>query len=107
MRPVTETPPESPERITLDRSHFVAPVDHVNPLRIVKGERTGAMERIAPAFPVNPDPFRRKKPEASVNGPEPAALDRRTANCMVRAPTDLRSRIGGETDNGETQFHID
>ncbi len=91
----------------LDRSRFLASVDHVNPLRIIKSERINATERIARAFPINPDPLWRKKPEASVNGPEPAALDRRTANCMVRAPTGLRSRIGGETDNGETQFHID
>ena len=91
----------------LDRSPFVASVNHVNRLDIIRIEQTGTIERMAQVFPINPDLLWRKTQEASVNGPEPAALDRRTANCMVRAPTDLRSRIGGETDDGETQFHID
>lgn len=39
----------------MDRSPFVAPVNHVNPLDINKREQRGAMERIAQALPINPD----------------------------------------------------
>ena len=45
----------------LDRSHFVASVDHVNPLHIIKSERINAIERIARAFPINPNPLWRKR----------------------------------------------
>ena len=40
----------------MERSPFVAPVHRVNPLDINKSERKGATERMARAFPINPDP---------------------------------------------------
>ncbi len=39
----------------IDRSHFVASVNHVNPLDIYKIEQIHAIGRIAKAMPTNPD----------------------------------------------------
>ncbi len=39
----------------MDRSYFVASVNHVNPLDINKSEPMGAVERIAQAIPIHPD----------------------------------------------------
>ncbi len=39
----------------IDRSHFVASANHVNPLENNMIERMGAIERIGHAIPINPD----------------------------------------------------
>ena len=39
----------------MDRSHFVAAVNHVNPLDINKIEQLNAMERIGSTIPINRD----------------------------------------------------
>ena len=41
----------------MDRSRFVASDPHVNPLDIKIIEPMGAMERIAQAMPIDPDPL--------------------------------------------------
>ena len=43
------------ERIRIDRSHFVALINPVNPLDINRIEQIHAIERIAKAIPLNPD----------------------------------------------------
>ena len=39
----------------IHRSHFVASVNHVNPLDIYMIKRTGAIERTGSGIPINPD----------------------------------------------------